>query len=113
MFVVALLLIAAAVVLTIGVVGASTESADLEAFMISVPATVATVFLTGVIAGCAFLVGLWLLKVSAKQTRKRRAERRTREEEHRRRLAELEKEKEQLQNRVAQSTPPEPPSDRA
>jgi len=98
-------------VLTIGVVSASTESADLEIFMVSVPATVATVFLTGVIAGFAFLLGLWLLKVGAKQSRKRRVERRSLEQDHRRKMAALEQEKEQLQSRVAHGTPPESPSD--
>jgi len=105
MFVLALLLVAAAVVISIGVVGASTESVSLEIFMISVPATVATVFLAGAITGFAFLLGLWLLKAGAKQSRKRRHGRRALEQEHRRKMTELEKEKEQLQTRLGDGPP--------
>jgi hypothetical protein len=104
MFVLALLLIAVALVLTTGVVSASTASASLEIFMVSVPATVATVFLTGVITGFAFLLGLWLLKIAAKQSRKRRTERRTLEQEHRRQMTELE-------SKLMHGSPPESPND--
>ncbi|MGH3326980.1 MAG: hypothetical protein ACRDPT_04130 [Streptomycetales bacterium] len=80
MAVIALVLMAAAVVLTAGVVMDNTQPATLEAFTVSLDVPGNMIFLTGVLTGLVFIAALGLLKYSLRRgTERRRDLRRLRE----------------------------------
>jgi len=120
MIVIAVLLMAAAAALTVGVLLASTEPTQLDVYVASVDSTVSGVFLTGLATGAAFLLGLVLFRAALKRGRRRRHERRALMAEHQRTVASLEEEKqekERLRERLSPTAPEAPdaqhPSHRA
>jgi hypothetical protein len=110
MIVIAVLLIGAAAALTLGVLVASTQSAQLDAYVATVDSTVGGVFLIGLVTGLAFLFGLVLFQAAVKRGSRRRHERRALLKEHRRTIQEkqgLEEEKERLRERLGTNGAPD------
>jgi uncharacterized integral membrane protein len=86
MLVVALLLFAVAVVLTVAVLVAGAEPVEFDVFDVTVDTTIGIVFLAGVIAGLALLAAVAAVIASTRRVRTRRREVRG----LRRKVAELE-----------------------
>jgi hypothetical protein len=97
MIVIALLLMAAAAALTVGIVVASTEPTQVDAYVATADTTVAGVFLAGLISGMVFLVGLVMFRAAVKRSARRRQERRALRREHERRVHDLELEKQRAE----------------
>jgi hypothetical protein len=74
MVILGLILIAVVVLLALGVGISSGHDATLEVFGVDLDVTAASIFFTGLLAGLAGVVGLWLLKKGTGRTYRRRKE---------------------------------------
>ncbi len=96
----AVLLIAVAVVVTVGILLEATQAAPLDVWGISLPTTASGVFLLGAATMLVFLLGLGLLIRSTKKARARRAEVKALQRERVHAVSQLEREKAELEEQL-------------
>lgn len=97
MIVIALVLMAAAAALSVGVLGFSTDPARVDLGFTTAESTVGGVYLAGLLAGMVFLFGLALMQASMKRRARRRRAEREKLKERERTVQELEEEKQRVE----------------
>jgi hypothetical protein len=104
MVVLAVVLIALAAVVTVGVVLAGPTSTTLGFFDSTINTNTASVFFAGLAIGVVFLLALGLMRIGLRRGRQRRDEVRALRERHTKSVRELEQEKERLAREKAELT---------
>jgi membrane protein implicated in regulation of membrane protease activity len=97
MIVIALVLMAAAAALSVGVLAYSTDPARVDVGFTTAESTIGGVYLAGLLAGMVFVFGLALLQASLRRRTRRRREQRARLKEREQTVQDLEREKQEAE----------------